>query len=382
MFHYLHNISTPSGKNQQQPVNFSLQNFRPRNSIDRDTLHDFRKKTFSSQQEAIDYAHRYQDAREQMMDLQVHEALCEMIMGGVAEQYYVKAKGKAERQNIYRQTVKKQFNTIAEQIKHLRTRSSYYEREILLPLISCDLPSFAHLYTNTGGVATGLRYEWMKKYESLIKELYMVALRMFQNAVHTDYDDTLAALTVVDVCCQICKLGGEQVWKSATRIMQNFSQVKKPDLRYADIIHTSVGTLSNMLAGHFNEKDLSEKKLTACVEKIDHALNYHKGILEKVATDTVNDYYRFYVAHIVRLMQQDKLEGTNRKLLRNDMKRLDPSGVLYMRCCKDWKWFATHLPHFDDIDDLKEAIVDSEYSPPAINQLFRIIMERRNGKTA
>jgi hypothetical protein len=106
----------------------------------------------------------------------------------------------------------------------------------------------------------------------------------------------------------------------------------------------------------------------------DILLNYD-NILNSVVAAAKNDYFCFYVAYIMQLFQKDKFNGLIKRRVREDINYIDPSGMLYARCCKDWKRLAREVPWYNDIEDAKDAI--SKTAPKALFDFGKRITLRK-----
>lgn len=336
--HYLNGIIQPpqtadSEREWAGRKAVALQSAKLNDPVSQMIANDFKHKKFHSEAEMLAYAKKYKEAREEALNTDINIVTIQAILVGIMEQHCRKAISKCQQEGIYVREVKKAVNEVADAVKKLRNQTARYEEEVLTPLMADYTMAALEKYRNTGSLMNGLQFGWMKANGGLIQDLFMMCLRLLQQTEHPEHANSVANLTVVDVLAQLSEAIAQQEAATISPSVSQFFQVRKPDTSYRDVIHRRVGFITKRVCGEKKNADKPIRKLSEHVNLIGQKLLNSYDILVKVVVDCKNDYFLFYVTYIMRLIQQGKFKGVVKRLVREDINYIDPTGCLYARCC-------------------------------------------------
>lgn len=305
-----------------------------------------------------------------------------VITAGVFNPYFRKLHDKIERAGLMKGKIKHFINLASKGMTRLDVAVMKGERETYFPCTSALLSGFKDKYTNHS-LASRIQYRWMKENNDIVKELYVLRKKIYSNKCN-DHADILA---IVDIFITMANITITNAKRIDANLRKNtgmyYKAVSLDTLSIIESIKANVVSIGNILLTKPLDSYLVNQ-VTEQVKKLNDSvvIELCTDQMQSVIDASVYDYYEFYIAHIVKLLQTDKFGKKEQTIMFNDLTKLKVDSMFPLRCLKDWKTLARELPEYDDTQDLQDVLTgvdDSVKVPktPHLDRLRRRLVEIR-----
>ena len=303
-----------------------------------------------------------------------------MILSGIMDIFIARALDKAMRYGIYKMQTKKLLNEAKKYIDKFRSEQRQLEEEELIYYISDATPAFVEKYRNSGGMMIGIQNKWRVNEMDKAETLYVVYLQKLKHH-NKKYPDFLSSILMIHLCASMAKLYSQRTIDDISNVFGNGYKILMPSHATANFIISRTMELLNDPAKDISVDYMKTKTKDAVLAFEDSIFDTKKGdTMGQLLWTSVIDYTEFYIAYVVRMMQNGQFTDAYKRKVRKDLEFLDNKGMLYPSCIKDWKKLASSLPTFDDIEDLKETIMESDIKTPGLDRMRTRVRERKIGE--
>lgn len=316
------------------------------------------------------------------LDCDLAKATTMVITVGVIAPYFQKLCGKAERAGLACGKVKQFLNQSAKLLSRLNVAVADIERNIYFPCTSAIFPGFAHKYSNHT-LTSSIQFSWMKAHEQAVKNLYVLRSKVYQH-MKIAHPDVSACIDLIVTMAKIATFNMRRC--EQTLRSQMGAYYKCGSMTNVNLLVSLQQTLINLDSLLVEEKydDFMVTQTTEAVRGLNDAVANELAVdrMQYLINKSVMDYFEFYIAYVVQLMQRGKFGKREYDIVIEDTKRLKVDSMFPLRCIKDWKTLAKTLPVIDDTQDLQDIItgIDSSVSvpkTPALDRLRHRLMEIR-----
>lgn len=316
------------------------------------------------------------------LDCDLAKATTMVIAVGVIAPYFKKLCDKAERAGIVSGKVKQLLNQSAKLFSRLNVAVGDIERTIYFPCTSAIFPGFAHKYNNHT-LTSSIQFSWMKAHEQAVKNLYVLRSKVFQH-MKIAHPDVSACIDLIVTMAKIAIYNNRKCEQALHGQMGAYYKCgSMANVNLLISLQQTLIKLSSLIIGKKYD-DFMVSQTTEAVRALDDAVANELGVerMQYLINRSVMDYFEFYIAHVVQLMQRGQFGKREYDIVVEDTKRLRVDSMFPLRCIKDWKALARILPVIDDTQDLQDIItgIDTSVSvpkTPALDRLRHRLMEVR-----